>query len=207
MNRILLATILSILTQHELAAQSKWGFENYHYLDDPASSAIVPVIHIETQKNIYAEVRYNYEAAGTITLLGGKTFAGGRKMSYRIKPMTGFSFGKFTGITGAVETDLAWKALYFSLQAQQSIATRESPGSFFFSWSELGCDLGRHFFGGIALQYSLQDREDKAEPGIVAGISINRFSFPCYLFNPFQPGAHLVIGLNYEWSFKKKNRS
>ena len=195
-----------MLVQHSLPAQSKWGFENYHYLDQPANSAIVPVIHFQTPRDLYGELRYNYEAGQTLTLLGGKTFRGGDMISYIITPMAGFSAGMFTGFTFAVNTDAAWKNLYFSSQTQQSVATGENSSGFFFSWSELGIEIGDHFFTGAAVQYTRQEGITAIDPGIVAGLTFKRFSFPCYVFSPFRGDTHVVLGINYEWSFKRVSK-
>ncbi|MEO7924238.1 MAG: hypothetical protein ABIR30_11230 [Chitinophagaceae bacterium] len=207
MKKNLLIIISVILMQHKLTAQSKWGFENYHYLDIPGSSAIVPMIHFETPKQLYAELRYNYESEKTATLLVGKTFDGGKKLLYNITPMTGFSTGQFTGISIAARADLEWKDWYFSAETQQSIATGKKGESFFFNWSELGYSITDHFFAGAAMQYIWQDGTGSLEPGIVAGLSYKNFSFPCYIFNPAQKNSHIVLGMNYEWSFKRRTRS
>jgi hypothetical protein len=195
-----------MLVQHSLTAQSKWGFEDYHYLDQPANSAIVPVVHFQTPKELYAELRYNYEAGQTLTLLGGKTWQGGSMISYVITPMAGFSAGMFTGFTFGVNADVGWKHLYFSSQTQQSVTTDKNNSGFFFSWSELGVEIAGQFFGGAAIQYTRQEGCTVLDPGIVAGCRIKKFSFPCYVFNPFRRDTHIVLGINYEWSFNKVNK-
>ncbi|MEO6613395.1 MAG: hypothetical protein ABIT05_08970 [Chitinophagaceae bacterium] len=204
MSRILLTTTLSILMQLNLVAQTKWGFENYQYLDDPGTAAIVPVLHFETAKNLYTELRYNYESPGTLTLLAGKSFAGGKNILYSITPMTGFSAGTFTGIDFSIEADFEWKKIYFTVQAQRSVTIKKKDESFFFNWSELQYLVSRHFSAGVALQYTLQAGKQITEPGLVAALSFRSFSFPCYLFNPFHSNGHVVLGLNYEGSFLKK---
>jgi len=207
MSRILLIIISSILMQHKIAAQSKWGIENYNYLGLPGASAIVPVMHFETAGKLYGELRYNYEAEQTVTVLGGRSFKKEGDLSLRITPLAGFSAGTFTGITVAVHTEMEWKNFYFSSQTQQSIGTKKISDGFFFSWSELGYTVREHFFAGAAMQYTSRKGEKDLEPGIVAGLNFKSFSFPCYLFKPFQPGTHIVLGINYEWSSRKRARS
>src|ERR1044072_5771641 len=79
---LLLAT--SLITPCQLSAQSKLGFENYNYWGQQSQGTFVPLIHFETNKNWYAELRYNYEDAQTISFYAGKTFSGGNNLTYSI---------------------------------------------------------------------------------------------------------------------------
>jgi hypothetical protein len=187
-------------------AQSKFGIENYNYWGQSNENVIVPMIHIETKKNWYAEVRYNYEDAQTLSLFGGKTFTGGKSLQYSITPMTGASFGNFTGLSFAANAEVEWKNFYLSSQTQYSIATRINNDNFFFSWSELGYNISDHIFGGLAIQYTRQQEMNKTEPGFVAGLNFKGVSIPFYVFSPFKPGRYFVLGLNYEYKFKKSNK-
>ncbi len=193
--------------QPELLAQSKWGFENYNYLEHPGTNTIVPVLHLETPGKLYGELRYNYEAKKTLTVLGGKTFRNRGGLSVSLTPLLGYSAGDFNGLTFAAHVELEWKKIYFSSQTQQSLPTKQGSQAFFFSWSESGYAVTDHFFGGVAMQYTAAKDGRNFEPGIVAGLSLERFSFPCYLFNPLRKDMHIILGLNYAWSFKKKDRS
>ena len=207
MSRTLLIITWGILMQLKIAGQSKWGIENYNYLGIPGTSAIVPIIHFETKGKFYGELRYNYEAEQTVTVLGGRSFKKEGNLSFRITPQAGFSAGLFTGFTGAVRLDTEWKNFYFSSQTQQSLGTKKINDSFFFSWSELGYTVRKNFFAGAALQYTGRKEKKEFESGIVAGLNFKNFSFPCYLFKPFQQDSHIVLGINYEWSSGKRARS
>ena len=37
------------------------GIENYNYTGQLVAGAVVPMIHFETRKNKYVELRYNYD--------------------------------------------------------------------------------------------------------------------------------------------------
>jgi hypothetical protein len=95
-------------------AQSKWVIENYNYLGQPGSGVVVPMLHFETKKNWYAELRYNYEDNQTISFFGGKTFKGGNNFEYSLTPLAGFSAGRFTGVSFGTNADAEWKNFYFS---------------------------------------------------------------------------------------------
>lgn len=207
MKKSLLIITLVILMQHSINAQSKWGIENYNYWGRQTSGIFVPMIHFETRNNWYAEMRYNYEDANTVSFFGGKSFSGGNAVTYKITPMTGFSAGRFTGVSLATNIETDWKQFYVSSQSQYSVALKKDYSNFFFTWSELGYNISDHAFAGLAMQYTLQANDNIFEPGIVAGISFKNISIPFYVFSPFRSGRYFVLGLNYEYHFKKKSNS
>ena len=204
MFRSWLVIIWSLLLQHSLPAQSKWVFENYTYPGQQGAGAIVPMVHVETKNNWYAELRYNYEDVQTLSFFGGKTFTSGNAFEYSLTPLAGFSTGNFTGISLGMNTGAAWKNFYLSSQTQYSIGTKREVADFFFSWSEVGYNLSPVFFSGLAMQYTRQSGHTKFEPGFVAGVCIKDFSFPVYVFSPFHGDRYFVVGLNYEYNWKKK---
>jgi len=189
-----------------LPAQSKLGFEHYNYIRQPENAAFVPMFHFQTKNNWYTELRYNYEEAETISLFAGKTFEGGNKLTYTLTPMTGFSSGRFTGVSIGANTEAEWKNFYLSAQSQYSIATKNNIPSFFFNWSEVGYNISDHVYAGVAMQYTHQEKAGYFEPGLVAGISFKKVSVPVYVFNPFSKGCYFILGLNYEYNLSKKTK-
>jgi hypothetical protein len=192
--------------QLNVSAQAKAGIEQYSYIGTQSAGAIVPSLHFQSPGNWYAELRYNYEDAQTISLYGGKIIEGGNDLEYSITPMIGFSAGLFTGISFATNAEAEWKNFYLSSQTQYSMAVKENCENFFFSWSELGYNVSRHFFAGLAMQYTGQKGIHDFEPGFVAGVTLKNFSFPFYIFSPFDSGRYFVLGVNYEYNFKKKKK-
>ncbi len=207
MKKTLLVISWSILMLPELCAQSKLGMEHYQYWNQPGEGAVVPVLHFSTRDNWYAELRYNYEEASTLSLFAGRSFSGGKSITYAMKPMIGFSTGGFTGISVGFNGDMEWKDFYLSSQNQYSLATKENADNFFFSWSELGYTFHKNFFAGVAVQYTVEQGPEEFHPGLMAGINIKDFSFPFYVFNPFDPGQYFIMGVSYEYSFKKRNKA
>jgi hypothetical protein len=204
-----------MMMHYNAATQWKAGIAQYIYTGTPLAEAIVPVCFIQSDNNWYAELRYNYEDAKTLSLYGGKTFSGGNGLEYTITPMAGFSTGRFTGVSFATNADAEWKNFFFSSQTQYSIAVKKNDSTaikknaenFFFSWSELGYNLGDHFFAGLAMQYTRQAGETNFEPGLLAGLNFKNFSFPFYLFGPFRPDRYFVLGASYEFTLKKRKKN
>jgi hypothetical protein len=207
MNRSLLIIAWIILIQLNVSAQAKAGIEQYSYIGAQSAGAIVPSLHFQSPGNWYAELRYNYEDAQTLSLYGGKIIEGGNDLEYSITPMIGFSSGLFTGISFATNAEAEWKNFYLSSQTQYSMAVKENCENFFFSWSELGYNVSRHFFTGLAMQYTGQEGIHDFEPGFVAGLSLKSFSFPFYVFSPFHSDRrYFVLGVNYEYNFTKRKK-
>jgi len=185
-------------------SQAKSGVENYNMLSQGKEYLWMPIIHYQAKNGVYAELRYNYEDMQTLSFYGGKTFAGGKAMKFSLTPMLGYSTGKFTGVSLATNAELEWRKIYMSSQTQYSVATKPEISDFFFSWSEIGYNLSNTLFAGLAIQYTLQDGLHQADPGFVAGINFRTISIPLYVFSPFRSGHYFVLGLNYEFDFKRK---
>ena len=166
-------------------SQAKSGVENYSLLSRGESYVWMPIIHYQSKKGMYAELRYNYEDLNTVSLYGGKTLAGGKKLQFSVTPMVGFAVGQFKGISFAANTDLEWKNIYLSSQSQYSIATKTLEPDFFFTWSELGYNISNYVFSGLAIQYTKQQGLNNTEPGVVAGVNFKDFSIPFYAFSPY----------------------
>ena len=206
MKRSLLTTILSITVLLKASAQWKGGIEQYNYFNARTAGNFVPVLHIQSSKNWYAEMRYNYDNDRTGSLYVGKELSGGHQCSYSITPMIGASIGDFKSVAVANKTELEYKKLFVSIEAQYNQALNKDQSSFFFTWSEAGINFSKCFFTGAAVQYTLQQGAEDFEPGIIAGVNFKNISIPIYVFSPFRRNTYLVIGLNYEYNLKTKKK-
>jgi len=186
------------------SAQAKSGIENYNLLSRQEEYVWMPVLHYQTRSGVYAELRYNYEDINTVSLFGGKTINGGKAVQFSITPMVGFSAGTFTGVSVGLNGEAEWKDFYLSAQSQYSVGTKQHVADFFFNWSEAGYAISGNFFGGVAFQYTRQTGVSDAQPGFVAGFTAGNFSLPVYLFSPFKQGRSFIVGLNYDFDFKRK---
>lgn len=197
------ALIILSLVCHTGYAQAKGGVENYNFWSQGEKHVWVPVVHYETKKGIYAELRYNYEDVKTLSIFGGKIISG-KSSVFSITPMFGFSVGQFSGISVAVNAEAELNNFFFSSETQYSISTKKEGSNFLFNWSEVGYSVSSNLFAGLSLQYTLQEEAGVVEPGLMAGLSFKNFSFPVYVFNPFKKDQYIVLGLNYEYQLKKK---
>jgi hypothetical protein len=204
MNKALLLIVVSMMMRHLAGAQAKAGIEQYSYSGMPLSEAIVPVYHIQSANNWYGELRYNYEDAQTLSIYAGKTINSGKTLQLSITPLLGFSTGRFTGISLAANSEISWKQFYISSQSQYSRGIKKGSASFLFNWSELCYTISPHFFSGLSMQYTRQSGQTDIEPGVMAGLTFNTISIPFYVFSPFRQGQYFILGINYEYNFKKK---
>lgn len=187
--------------------QAKSGMESYSLLGQGKNYVWMPILHYQSQKGFYTELRYNYEDVQTLSLFGGKSFETGNELNCEITPMLGFSAGKFSGASFATNAEAEWKNIYVSSQTQFSVSFKKDIPGFFFSWSELGYSFTRFLFAGIAVQYTRQEGESIVEPGVVAGLSFKNFSVPVYFFKPFRTGQYIIVGLNFEYKLKMKKKN
>ena len=204
MNKALLLILVSLAMHHLAASQAKAGIEQYSYSGKPLSEAIVPVYHIQSENNWYGELRYNYEDAQTLSVYAGKTINGGNVLNFGITPLLGFSTGRFTGISVAINSEISWKQFYISSQSQYSRGIKGGSTDFLFNWSELGYTISPHFFSGLTMQYTRQSGQTVVESGVLAGLTFNAISIPFYVFSPLHKSQYFILGVNYEYSFKKK---
>lgn len=85
----------------------------------------------------------------------GKSVKGGRELAYNLSPMAGYSFGRFTGLSAALNGELEWKSLYLSSQTQYSVSTKDQSADFFSPGqnrgiiSRLTYSPGLHFSGPV----------------------------------------------------------
>lgn len=199
-----LLSILSIMMLLKLSAQFKGGIEQYSYFGNGTALIIEPVLHIQTASDLYCELRYNYEEKDAISLNAGKAFHIPGKFQTTLTPMLGIVAGSMKGYNLVLNQETEWKNFYFSSQSQYSRSFKNETSNFFFTWSELGYNISHSVFAGIALQYTRELQTSVAEPGFVAGINFKNFSVPFYVFGPFRSDSYVVLGLNYEYSLRKR---
>ena len=198
--RTLLLLILILLANHPMFAQSEAGIEQYHYLGPNNASSIVPVVHLQSKNGWYGEARYNYDEINSFSFLAGKSFFAGKNRGFIITPMAGLTVGNFSGITIGVNTEYEWNGFYYNNQSQYSFSSTSNYNDFAFTWGELGYQPLKWLYGGFSFQYT-KEKNTKGlfEPGIMAGLSFKRVSFPLYYFDDFKGNRFFVLGINWEW--------
>ena len=200
--------LLSFMALHNTSfEQSKTGIENYQYMADRSGVNLVSIIHHQTKRGLYTELRYNYEELHTASVYAGRTLLIGNNKNFSFTPMAGLVMGNYTGGSLAMNTDLEYKSVYFSSQAQYTVNKDDANDNFFYNWAELGYNLLPWLYTGVTVQQTLL-RKMKMETaaGFTTGFVRNKWSVPVYFFNPFRDDKYFVIGINYEWEPYKKTK-
>jgi len=189
------------------SAQAKAGMETYSFHREGQSYVWMPVMHYESRKGTYAEIRYNYEDVNTFSLFGGKNFHIGPSGSFNLKPMIGVSAGQFNGISFALNAGAEKGAFFWSSESQFSASLKRSAPNFFFNWSEAGINITKNLFAGLSFQYTVQSGITEPAPGFMAGFSFGNLSIPVYLFQPFSKDQLFVLGFNYEYDLTNSHNN
>ena len=187
-------------------SQTHSGIEQYYYTGNKSASAIVPKAYYQDKKNWYGEIRYNYEEPGTFSFNAGKTFSKQTNLSYTITPIAGVVVGRLNGASIGVNLQSDYKKISFSAESQYTFSANNRNADFFYNWSELSYQVTQNIFAGFVLQLTRPyETINKWEPGIMAGFSFDKWTFPLYVFNPGNRNRYFVLGINIEWSGIKKN--
>jgi len=182
------------------AAQAQQGgFEQYLYAKNKQSLQVVPLLHYQNSKNWYAEARYNYEDTATVSLYGGKIFSKEtKKLSYSMLPLAGAVLGRYKGGSLGMNINIEYKKMFFSSQSQYTFSTKDRSNNFFYSWSEVGYNISDWFYVGSAIQHThmYNTKFELGEKGFVVGLSMGKWVFPLYVFNPSSNNQYFILGIN-----------
>jgi hypothetical protein len=199
---LLLATGINLLS----SGQSKSGIENYHYMGKQMNYIWAPVIHNVTDKGIYSEMRYNYEALNTASLYVGKIFSTKGVVESSFTPTAGIVGGRYTGASVALNTQLNYRNIFFNSQAQYTVSADRTADNFYFNWSDLYYKMLPWLMTGISMQQTgLINNALKTQTGVMMGVTKGRWSIPLYLFNVLNDQKYFIVGINVEWERIKKN--
>ena len=198
--------MILILLSGTANAQGTMGFEEYYYTGLPLSSAPVSRIYYQDNSSWYGEARYNYETAQSVSVYAGRTFGKQDSLSWSFTPLAGIVAGKFKGVSLGLNTALDYRSVSFSSALEYNFSGENKRYSFFFSWSELGYQLTKHFYAGLALQQTgLYHMTTVWEPGIQIGISFEKWVFPVYVFNGADNKRYFVLGITREWEHGQRH--
>src|ERR1700733_4454287 len=105
--------IISVLSCHMASCQQRTGVEEFFYIGHNVPSTVVPRIYFQDYQGWYGEARYNYEAAKTVSLYGGRTFSKRNDLSWSITPVAGLVWGNLKGGSAGVDMELDYGKLTF----------------------------------------------------------------------------------------------
>ena len=188
-------------------AQSKTSIEQYHVAGNNRSYMPMSIAHLQSEKNWYAEGRYNYEDAETFSLYLGKTFARNKALSYSLTPILGGVIGNFNGVSAGINMDLDYSRFSFSGQSQYSFSIDQRTDNFFYNWSELVYQPLAWLYSGVSVQNTrLYKTETVLEPGVLVGFTFRNVTIPFYTFAPFKKSRYFILGLTIEWEKSRQKR-
>ncbi|MEO7960671.1 MAG: hypothetical protein ABIR19_03935 [Ginsengibacter sp.] len=192
--------ILSMRSQ----SQEHAGVEQYYY-SAGGSSSIVPKVYYQDKKNWFGEMRYNYEANETMSLNAGKMFSNDNALfDFSITPFAGIVLGKLNGGSVGSNLNLEYHDMYFSSEGQYTFSFSDQKENFIYNWSELGYQLNKLVYTGLALQATHPyELKNYWEPGILLGFTYKNWTFPLYAFSPANDGRNYVLGINWEWKYQE----
>jgi hypothetical protein len=193
--------MILFLVYHSVDGQERRGFESYYYPGNPGVlPALSSKLFCQTSNGWYTEIRYNYEEAQTVACSAGKTFAKENVFSYSLTPAAGVIGGKSQGASIGLNASAVYKKISFSSTVEQAVCFGKEAGNFLFSWSELGCQVTKHLYAGLALQQTCwYHAAGSGEPGLECSISFAGWTFPFYLFRQADKHCYFLTGICYEW--------
>jgi hypothetical protein len=152
------------------------------------------------RSHLHLGLRYNYEDKETGSLWVGYNFEVGEKLAFRVTPMVGGIFGNTTGVAPGYLAGITWKRLELSTEGEYVFDTRDSSGSFFYSWMELSYSPRDWCRAGLVAQRTkaYQTTLD-IQRGLLIGFSHKKASFTTYIFNAgwTDPTVVLSLGLDF----------
>ena len=144
--------------------------------------------------------RYNYEDKETGSFWFGYNFELGEKVALKVTPMVGGVFGNTTGVAPGYLAGISWKQLELSTEGEFVFDTRNSGGSFFYSWTELSYSPRDWCRAGIVAQRTKAYQTSlDIQRGILIGFSHKKLGFTTYIFNAgwTDPTVVLSLGFNF----------
>lgn len=164
---------------------------------------------IISYKNMYAELRYNYEQYNTLGIYGGRSFIISKpKMEHVFTPQLGMMLGDYTGGSFQFYYLGYHKAFDISFLNQYSVPL-SGQSQFYYNWSGIDFTVYKAFRLGISGQYysDVQTGFNTLDAGFSAAIKTNKTTIQLYWFNVYDYASQsLSLFLQQKISFKKKKR-
>jgi hypothetical protein len=171
--------------ESDATSPEPWSFSfnlsGYIVPDDQSYAS--PTFSADKQ-HLHFGARYNYEDRETGSLWAGYNFEIGKKVVLQATPMIGGVFGRTTGIAPGYLASLSWRKTELSTEGEFVFDTRDSVGSFFYSWMELSYSPLQWWRAGIVAQRTKAYHTGlDIQRGILVGFSHRGVDFTTYVFN------------------------
>ena len=190
--------VLFVMMIGHAAVAQEGALEQYFQVQNKEAVYMMPIVHYQSKKNWYTEVRYNYEDQETLSVYAGKVFSRIKKVTYSVAPILGIVTGKFKGGSMGFNLNIEYKKLFVASQSQYTFSMKDKTANFLYSWSEVGYDIASWIYLGAAVQYTqlYQIRHAQVESGVVVGLSMGSWTFPLYSFSPMSDNRYFLLGIN-----------
>jgi hypothetical protein len=152
------------------------------------------------RNHLHLGARYNYEDKETGSLWVGYNLSVGDKVVFEATPMVGGVFGNTTGVAPGYLASVSWKKIELSTEGEYVFDTRDSAGSFFYSWMELTYSPREWCRAGLVSQRTKAYQTDlDIQRGLLIGFSHKRVDFTTYIFNFGWTDPTVVLSLGYNF--------
>lgn len=152
------------------------------------------------KRRLHLGARYNDEDKETGSLWAGYNFEIGQKVVLHTTPMIGGVFGHTAGIAPGYLASISWRKLELSTEGEFVFDTRDSTGSFFYSWMELSYSRVQWWRAGIVAQRTKAYHTGlDIQRGILVGFSHKTIDFTLYIFNAGWTTPTVVQSLAYRF--------
>jgi hypothetical protein len=186
-------------TESRDSAPEEWSFSFNlaGYIVPHDRSYASPTFSAEKQ-HFHFGARYNYEYKETGSLWAGYNFEVGQKVVLQATPMIGGVFGNTTGIAPGYLASLGWKKLELSTEGEFVFDTKDSTGSFFYSWMELSYSPREWCRAGLVAQRTKAYHTSlDVQRGVLIGFSHKKVDFTTYIFNAGWTDPTVVLSLGF----------
>jgi hypothetical protein len=179
--------------------QWSFSFNLSAYIVPKDRSYASPTFSADKQR-FHFGARYNYEDKETGSLWLGYNFEVGDKLALQATPMIGGVFGHTTGIAPGYQVSLNWKKLELFTEGEFVFDTKESAGSFFYSWMELSyAPLEWCRAGLVAQRTKAYHTSLDIQRGLLIGVSHKQMDFTTYIFNAGWTAPTVVLSLGLKF--------
>ena len=152
------------------------------------------------RKQFHFSTRYNYEDYHTGSVWFGYNVSAGNTFAIEITPMVGGVVGRTTGIAPGYLASASCKHVELSTEGEYVFDTRQTAGSFFYSWMELSYTPAEWIRGGfVAERTKAYHTGLDIQRGVLIGFSHKRLEFTTYVFNVGWTDPTVVISAAFHF--------
>ncbi len=206
MARIIFSVLLIIGLYPGVAQDNKWmfllailpGVYTHDQIslrnNNPLIIGLIPF----SRKNLYGELRYNYDFKNTLGLYLGRSFKREKKTTHILTPQLGLLNGDFKGLSYQLYYQVIGNNFEVNYQNQFSLQNAETQKKFYYNWSDVQLVIKEYFRLGGSVQFYRGFDKNYLDPGLLAGYRTPRLFVVLFDFNFHDLSKHyFFLGLQY----------